>query len=395
LAGSVLFIVENLPLPFDRRVWMEATTLRAAGFDVAVICPKGKGFEAPYEYLEGVHIYRHDLAPEGNSLQGYAREYASALWGEWRLARRVWRTHGIDVVHICNPPDLLFLVAGWHKLLHKAHVIFDQHDLMPELYEAKFARRDMGYRLMKVMERLTYATANVVISTNESYRSVALTRGRKSTDDVFIVRSAPDLTRFRPTEPDPRYHTDGKYTVGYVGVMGPQEGLDYLLRAARIIVADRERTDVRFMLIGSGPSLPELKRLAADLGIADFVEFTGRVPDDELCRRLSSCDVCVNPDPKNPFNDCSTMNKILEYMALGRPVVQFDLTEGRRSAGEASVYAIPNDEHDLAESILRLLDDPQTRAAIGREGQRRMEEELEWRHQAPRLLEAYRQAMGG
>ncbi len=393
MPGKALFIVENLPLPFDRRVWMEALTLRAAGYEVAVICPKGKGYEAPYECIEDVHIYRHDLAPEGDSLVGYAREYASALWGEWRLARRVRRVHGLGVIHICNPPDLLFLVAGWHKLLHGARVIFDQHDIMPELYEAKFERRDLGYRLVQALERLTYATADLVIATNESYRAIAMRRGRKQADDVVIVRSAPDLARFAPTEPDERYRPVGTHVVGYVGVMGPQEGLDYLLRAARIIVADKGRADVRFMLIGSGPSLPELKRLAAELGLDDHVEFPGRVPDAEMTARLSSCDVCVNPDPKNPFNDLSTMNKILEYMSLGRPVVQFDLTEGRRSAGPASVYAAVNDERALAEAILGLVDDPETATAMGREGLRRMREELEWRHQAPHLLAAYERVL--
>ena len=269
---------------------MEATTLRGAGFEVAVICPKGKGYESPYECLEGVHIYRHDLPPEGDSLAGYGREYAGALWGEWRLARRVWREHGIDIVHICNPPDLLFLVAGWYKLFHRARVIFDQHDVMPELYEAKFGRRDIGYRLIKAAERLTFATADVVISTNESYRAVALGRGHKRPGDVFVVRSAPDLSRFRPTEPDPHYRRGARHVVGYVGVMGPQEGLDHLLKAAQIIVKEMGRTDVAFMLIGSGPSLPALKELAVELGLTDYVEFPGRVPDDELTRRLSSCD---------------------------------------------------------------------------------------------------------
>jgi len=381
--------VENLPLPFDRRVWMEATTLRAAGWEVSIICPTGKGCEARHEILEDVHIYRHDLPAEEQGLRGYAREYASAIWNQFRLARRIWRERPFDVVHICNPPDLLFLVAGWYKALHGARVIFDQHDIMPELYEAKFARRDWGYAAVRLAERLTFATADTVISTNESYREIALSRGHKRAAGVFVVRSAPDLQRFCPTEPDTRFRRGRPHLVGYVGVMGPQEGLDYLLRAIDRIVRVNGREDISFMLIGDGPSLASLRQMTHELGLEDYVEFPGRVPDEELIRRLCSCDICVNPDPKNPFNDASTMNKILEYMSLGKAVVQFDLKEGRRSADEASVYAVPNDDADLAQKLTDCVDDPDACAAMGRAGIERMSEELEWRHQAPRLLQAY------
>ena len=392
--GSVLIVVENLPSPFDRRVWMEATTLHAAGWEVAIICPTGKGFEAHYEVLEGVRIYRHDLPAEGRGLSGYLREYAAAVRSQFRLARRIWRQRPFNVVHICNPPDLLFLVAGWYKIRRGARVIFDQHDIMPELYEAKFGRRDWGYAVTRLAERLTFATANVVISTNESYRDIALGRGRKRPSDVFVVRSAPDLQRFRPTEPEPGFRRGRPHLVGYVGVMGPQEGLDHLLRAIDLIVRVNNRRDISFMLIGAGPSFASLQEMTHELGLADYVEFPGRVPDEELIRRLSTCDVCVNPDPKNPFNDSSTMNKILEYMSLGKAVVQFDLKEGRRSAADASLYALPNDEADFARKILNSVDDREACATMGRAGARRMEEELEWRHQAPGLLQAYARILG-
>lgn len=388
--GNVLFIVENLPVPFDRRVWMEATTLQRAGWTVSVICPTGRGCEAHFEILEGVGIHRHDLPPEGSGLRGYLREYGAALWGEARLARRVWRhEQTLSVIHICNPPDLLFLVAGWFKVAHGVRVIYDQHDIMPELFEAKFGRRGWAYWLVRLAERLTYATADLVISTNDSYRRIALTRGRKRDEDVVVVRSAPDLSRFQRLEDRRRVGRGRPHCVGYVGVMGPQEGLDHLLRAIRIIVEDCGRQDISFMLVGDGPSRPALQTLAEELRVSEFVEFTGRVPDEELIRRLVSCDVCVNPDPLNPFNDASTMNKVLEYMSLGLPVVQFDLTEGRRSAGDASAYAAPNDERDLAAKIIETLDDGVARERMGSEGMRRMREDLEWRHQAPRLLEAY------
>ena len=381
--------MENLPLPFDRRVWMEATTLHAAGWEVSIICPTGKGCEAHYEILEGIHIFRHDLPAEQPGLGGYLREYTSAVRSQFRLARRIWQQRPFDVVHICNPPDLMFLVAGWYKALHGARVIFDQHDIMPELYEAKFGRRDWGYALVRAMERLTFATADIVISTNQSYQEIALKRGRKRPPAVFVVRSAPDLQRFCPTEPETRFHRGRPHLVGYVGVMGPQEGLDYLLRAIARIVRVDGREDISFMLIGDGPSRASLQELTQALDLDAYVEFPGRVPDDELIRRLCSCDLCVNPDPKNPFNDASTMNKILEYMSLGKAVVQFDLTEGRRSAGGASVYALPNDDADLARKLMSCVDDPVACAAMGRTGARRMLEELEWRHQAPRLLQAY------
>lgn len=388
--GSVLIIVENLPVPFDRRVWMEATTLQRAGWEVSVVCPTGRGCEVGFETLEGVRIHRHDLPSEGHGLAGYVREYTSALWAEARLTRRIWRhEQPFSAVHVCNPPDLLFLIAGWYKMVHGVRVVYDQHDIMPELFEAKFGRRGWAYWLVRLAERLTYATADIVIVTNDSYRHIAVTRGHKREEDVFVVRSAPDLTRFRRLEDRRRVRRGRRYCVGYVGVMGPQEGLDYLLRAIRIIVEDNGRRDISFMLVGDGPSLSSLREQARDLGVAEFIEFTGRVPDEELVRRLSSCDVCVNPDPLNPFNDASSMNKILEYMSLGLAVVQFDLKEGRRSAGDASVYANANDECDLAGKILKTLDDSATRERMGREGMRRMKERLEWRHQVPRLLEAY------
>lgn len=332
--GSVLIAVENLPIPFDRRVWMEATALAGAGYDVATISVTGKGFESEFEVIEGVRNYRHDLGIEGHSAVTYLTEYARALWAEARLARRAFTDKPFDVIHICNPPDLMFLWAAWYKLRYGVRVIFDQHDINPELYEAKYGRRDLFYRALRLAERCTYLTADVVISTGESYRAIALGRGRKKPEDVFIVRSAPDLERFQQVEPTESFKRGRAYLVGYVGVMGPQEGLDYLLQAVQVILAELGRRDISFVLIGSGPSHESLKAMARDLGVADYVEFTGRVPDEELIAWLSTCDLCVNPDPYNPFNDASVMNKILEYMSLGRPVVQFDLTEGRQSAGK-------------------------------------------------------------
>ena len=393
LLNRVLIVVENLPVPFDRRVWMEATTLQKAGYHVSVISPKGAGFEKDYEIINGIHIYRHPLPPETDSVIGYIQEYSWSLAWEFRLAHRVWREQGFDVIHICNPPDLIFLVAGWFKFFRGVRVIFDHHDLNPELYEAKYGVRNILYYALRCAEFLTFATANMVISTNESYREVALVRGRKKPEHVIVVRSGPDLSRFHPVPPNPIHRNGRKYLVGYVGVMGEQEGLDHLLRAVHHTVRKNGRHDIHFILIGSGPSLNHLKALTEELGITEFVEFTGRIPDKELLERLSTCDVCVNPEQKTPFNDRSTMNKILEYMALGKPIVQLDLLEGKRSAQGASVYALPNSEVDFAERILELLDDPERRSKMGVEGQRRMKEMLEWRYQIPRLLQAYSKAL--
>ncbi len=390
---KVLIIVENLPVPFDRRVWMEATTLTKAGYHVSVICPIGKGYEKDYEVIDNIHIYRHPMPPDISSVTGYLREYSTAVYWEFRLAHRVWREQGFDIVHICNPPDLLFLVAAWFKLFRGVRVIFDHHDINLEMYEAKYERRDIFYYGLRWAERLTFATADIAIATNESYREVALTRGHKKPEDVFVVRSGPDLSRFQPAPPNPAYRQGRKYLVAYVGVMGEPEGIDYLLKSVRYILQEKKRQDIQFMLIGSGPMFETLQALSEELGVSEFVEFTGRIPDQELLERLSSCDICVNPDKKMPYNDRSTMNKIMEYMAMGKPIVQFDLLEGRRSAEGASVYAKGNDEVDFAEKILELLENPERRQQMGAEGQRRMEESLEWRYQAPKLLAAYEKVL--
>ena len=387
---KVLILVENLSVPFDRRVWMEATTLKSAGYHVSVISPQGNGFDKEYEVIEGIHIYRHPLPPEVSSVVGYLREYSFAVTWQFRLAQKVWKEQGFDIIHLCNPPDLLFIIASWFKVLKGVKVIFDHHDLAPEMYIAKYNRTDIFYHGLRLVERLTYAVADYAIATNQSHHKVATTRGGKQSDRVFIVRSAPDLARFHPLPPKAHYRNSKAYLVGYMGVMGEPEGIDYLLRGIRYITQEKGRDDIHFMLIGDGPAFNKLQDLAAELKIEAFVEFTGFMRGQDLLERLSSCDVCVEPSPTSAYNENCTMNKILEYMALGKPIVQFDLREGRRSAAEASLYANPNDEIEFAEKILELLGDPERRTAMGIEGQRRMKEELEWKHQAPKLLDTYK-----
>ena len=388
----ILIIVENLPCPFDRRVWQEALALRAAGHEVSIICPKGRGYEKGYELLDGVHIYRHALPVEADSALGYGLEYALALFMEFALALRIAFTRGFDVIHGCNPPDTIFLIGRLFKLFGK-RFIFDHHDINPELYEAKFARRDVWYRLLCRLERWTFATADVSIATNESYRRIAIERGGMDPANVFVVRSGADLSRVRLLPTRPELRRGRKYLVGYVGVIGKQEGLDLLLQAVAYLRTELRRDDVHFIIVGGGTELPALQELAHRLALDDCVEFTGRIPDADLWEIMSTADVCVNPDRANEMNDKSTMNKILEYMALGKPIVQFDLTEGRFSAAESSVYARPNDTVDFARKLCELLDDPERRATMGAIGRGRIEAGLAWHHQIPPLLQAYETAM--
>ena len=394
LAGArVLIVVENLPVPFDRRVWQEARTLKAAGAKVSIICPVGKGYEKRRETLEGIDIYRHSLPADADSALGYLKEYGAALFWETVLAWRVFLKGGLDVIHGCNPPDLIFLVALPFRLFGVRY-LFDHHDINPELYEVKFGRRGFFWKLMVLFERLTFKTAKVSIATNESYRRIAIERGGKTPEDVFVVRSGPDLTRVKPVPPVDSWRNGRRFLIGYVGVMGRQEGIDLFLEAMRHIVHDRGRTDIQAALVGGGSSLEEMKALSATLGLADYVTFTGRAPDQTLFEVLSTADVCVNPDLVNPMNDKSTMNKIMEYMAMGKPIVQFDVTEGRVSAGEASLYARANDPVDMADKILALIDDPDRRARMGALGRERVERELSWATQIEPLLSAYERVLG-
>jgi glycosyltransferase involved in cell wall biosynthesis len=390
---GILIIVENLPVPFDTRVWQEATTLVAHGYDVSVICPKGRGYERPFEVIDDVHIYRHPLPREAHGPVRYIVEYGSALFWELLLATRVFVTRGFDVIHACNPPDMIFVVGGLFKLLFGTRFVFDHHDLCPELYEAKFGRRDLLYHALLACERLTFCVADMSIATNDSYRRIAIERGGMHPDRIFVVRSGPDLKRIRPVQPNDALKRGRRYLVGYIGVMGVQEGLHYLIEAACHIVHRLHRHDIHFGLVGDGPERQELQDRCTELGLKEYFTFAGRVSDAMLLEMICTADVCINSDVVNPMNDKSTMNKIMEYMAVSKPIVQFDVTEGRFSAQDASVYARPNDPIDLAHKIVDLLDDPQRRQSMGEYGRRRVESDLAWHHQAPLLLSGYERLM--
>jgi glycosyltransferase involved in cell wall biosynthesis len=356
VARRVLILVENLPSPFDRRVWQEASTLRDAGYLVSIICPTGKGYDKKYEQIENIDIWRYQLPAEAEGALGYLIEYSAALFWTFLLSFRILFSRGFDVVHACNPPDLFFLIGNFFKLFGKKFV-FDHHDANPELYEAKFGRRDFLWKAMCLLERLTFRFADVSIATNNSYRRIAVDRGGMPPERVFVVRSGPSLERLKIVPPQEGLRQGKKYLVGYVGVMGRQEGIDLLLQSAAHLVHQVGRKDIHFGLVGGGTSLEEMRALAISLGVEDYVTFTGRVPDADLLAMLNTADVCVNPDVANEMNDISTMNKIMEYMSLGKPIVQFDLTEGRFSAQDASLYAKRNDPVDFAAKIVELVDD--------------------------------------
>lgn len=388
----MLVLVENLSVPMDRRVWQECRALSQAGMDVEVVCPRGgrRDLEA-FEVLEGVRIHRYKLTPATGGAASYLREYPVALASTLRLALRLARRRRFDVVHACNPPDLLFLVALVLRLLHGTRFVFDHHDLVPELYRSRFGdkRRGVVYGALLLLERLTFRSADTVISTNESYRRVAIERGRKAPERVVIVRSAPDVERFQPVPPDPSLKGSRQYLACYLGVMGPQDGVDFALRALASYRDDLGRDDLSTVFIGSGDAFDDNLRLRNELGLEEVVHFTGRVDDEMVISYLSSADVCLAPDPLNPLNDVSTMNKIMEYMAMKRPIVSFDLVEARVSAGDAAVYARPNDERDFARLMAELLDDPERRSRMGALGAERVTGPLSWVHSKAALLGAY------
>jgi glycosyltransferase involved in cell wall biosynthesis len=395
--GRVLHLSENLSLPFDRRVWMELNALAAAGWQVSAICPMGDGGTEPYEVLNGIHIWRYPAPPATAGFLSYVWEFLYCWLRTAWLTLVVNARRGFDVIHTANPPDTFWAIALPFKLFG-VKFVFDHHDLCPELYLSRFGEGKAGstpHRLLQWLERMQFRTADLVISTNESYRQVALGRGGKRPDQVFVVRSGPSQKRFGTVrEPEPALRRGKRFLVAYLGVMAPQDGVDHLVRAAQVMTRDLKRDDVAFTFIGAGDSFDDLRALVRELGLEHCCEFTGRVPDAEVERVLATADVCVSPDPKNPLNDVSTMNKVLEYMACAKPVVCYDLREHRYSAGEGAVYARADDVADLAAQIVALLDDPARRATMGAYNRERFLTQMAWEHNAGTLIEAYGKLCG-
>jgi glycosyltransferase involved in cell wall biosynthesis len=389
----LLIIVQNLPVPFDRRVWLECQALTSAGYRVAVVCPKGRG-EPATEVIDSVELYRYRPYAPGGSKAGFVTEYvysfAATAWGALK-ARRSGR---FAVIQACNPPDIFWPLALAFRVLERTRFVFDHHDLCPELYQSRFpGGPKLPYRGLLALERRTHRVADHVIATNDSYREIAMTRGGKRASEVTVVRTGPDLRRLQPGEADPELRRGRRFLVAYIGVMGPQDGVDIVVRVADIVVNKLGRDDIAFTLIGSGDCFDDVVALRDELGLGSHVEFTGRAPDELVTRIMSTADAGLSPDPKNPLNDVSTMNKTMEYMAFGLPVIAFDLRETRVSAGNAAVYVQPNDEHEYAEAIVALMDDEPRRALMGKLARERIEQELAWDHQESAYLGVYERVL--
>jgi len=394
----VLIIVQNLPVPFDRRVWLECQALTAAGYQVAVVCPKGKGDPA-YQVVDGVELYKYEpYAPGGSKLSfvaEYAYSFTATAWKTFLARARGGLLRGrFDVIQACNPPDIFWPLAIFFKAAEHTRFVFDHHDLCPELFESRFGGRSLPYRGLRFLERRTHRTADHVISTNESYRQIAIERSGKQPADVTVVRTGPDPEKLRRGPAEQAQKRDRAYLAAYIGVMGPQDGVDIVVRAAAVIVHEFKRDDIAFTLIGKGDCFDELVALRDELKLQGHVEFTGRAPDDLVKKVMSTADIGLSPDPMNPLNDLSTMNKTMEYMAFELPVVAFDLRETRVSAADAALYVKPTgdsvrDVRDYAQAIVDLLDDPDLRARMGALGRDRVERELAWPHQERAYLRVY------
>jgi glycosyltransferase involved in cell wall biosynthesis len=383
----ILIIVENLPVPFDRRVWQEANTLMENGAKVSIICPKMKGYTKSYEIINGIEIYRHSLPLEAKGASGYLLEYSIALFWEFFLSLKIFFKKRFHVMHGCNPPDLIFVVALFFKLLGVKYV-FDHHDINPELYIAKYNKKGFFYKFLLLTERLTFATANYSIATNESYKEIAIRRGKMPAEKVQVVRSGPKLDRLKLGSGNEKYKKGRTFLAGYVGVIGEQEGLDLLLESIKFITSTRN--DVQFAIIGGGTDLEKIKLQATQMNLNDYVDFYGRVDDGTMVDILNTSDVCVNPDRPTEMNNLSTMNKIMEYMALKKPIVQFDLKEGRLSALEASLYADNTSIEDFANKIMWLLDNPEKRKIMGEFGYNRVVNQLSWNFESQKLINFYK-----
>jgi len=391
-SGHVLIVVQNLPVPFDRRVWLECKALKAAGYAVSVVCPRGTGDPAE-QVIDGITLYKYRAPRTGSGALAYGWEYLYSFFATARLTLRAWRRERFDVLQACNPPDIFWPIALALRPFGVTFV-FDHHDLSPELYESKFGTgRSFAHAALRFLEWCTFRSARQVISTNESYRTIAITRGKKRPEDVTVVRTGPDPDRMHAGQPCPELRRGRRHLAVYLGVMGPQDGVDLAIRAAHHLVHEMGRTDIAFTFIGSGESYDDLVALRDRLGLEEWVELPGRLPDHDVARLFSTAAVGLCPDPKNPLNDVSTMNKTMEYMAYGLPVVAFDLHETRHSAADAAAYAVPNDVVRFATAVANLLDDEPRRRAMGAFARRRVVDVLSWPHQEQSYLGVYARVM--
>jgi len=382
-----VIVVENLPVPLDRHVWQQALSLKDAGWDVSVICPATPLWPNKREQLEGIDIYRHGLPLEGNSVVGHVAEYAMALFHEFRLLLTIWNAKGFDVVHVCNPPDLLFLIALPFKL-RGVRLVFDHHDLAPELFEAIHGR-GLIHKLLLFLERMSFRSADVVLSSNRAFKKLALNRGGVCEARTFVVHTVPEVKHVRRVAPDRTARAGASVVIGYLGIIGRQDGLDHLLQAARIALDQHEGPGFRLVIVGDGPALPEIKVLAQELGLDDAVVFSGYLMGDELAAQMSDFDIGVIPDPKNSFNDKLSMNKVFEYSAMGIPIAAYALDGTVEMLGGTAIYAPTEDPEGLAVAMRALVNDPELRRAKGAAAKRLADDKFRWEAEAASLLAAY------
>lgn len=385
---SCVIVVENLPVPFDRRVWQEACALRDAGWNVSVICPATEKYPALFEEIDGIAVYRHPLPLEAKGKWGFVAEYATALFHEVRLLVKVSRERGFDIIQACNPPDLIFLAALPFKLLGKKFV-FDHHDISPELFAVKFGSKGLLHRLLTLLERWTFRSANLVISTNETFRRIAIQRGGKHPADVVTVYSVPDTSRIRRVEPDAALRQGKRLVLGYVGIINAQDGVDHVVRAVHHMTRELGVSDVHTVVVGDGPALPAARALAAELGVESDITFTGYLSGPALLAALSSFDIGIIPDPLNEYNDKISMNKVFEYSALGIPVVSYELSETRRLLGPALAAADSDDPAGLARAVNALVQDDDRRRALGEAVAALARRDFSWDREAEKYVRAF------
>lgn len=384
----VLFIVENQSMPFDKRVWSEALSVKEFGFTVSVISPEKSTGQKKYEVIEGVHIYRHPMPIEARGKAGFIIEYLNALFWEFVLSIRIYVKKPFHIIHGANPPDHIFLIALFYKLFGVKY-IFDHHDLTPENFLAKFQQKDLLYTISLLMENLTFKTANIIISTNESYKKIAKNRGSKKKEEIFVVRNGPDLSQYEFPIPNKDLKQGFDYLVAYLGVIAKQEGIDNLLRSVHHIVYQRNIHNIKFIIIGTGTNWQEMVNLSKEMSVDPYVHFTGFIPYRDLYEILSTADLCVNPEFRDSFTDKSTMIKIMDYMVFGKPIIQYETTEGKVTAGDAAKYIKNNNEVEFAEAIIELLRDPAKRKKMGAVARQRIDEKLNWNIQKNNLKKAY------
>ncbi len=389
---SCVIVVENLPVPFDRRVWQEAQALHRAGWTVSVICPTNDHFPKLFEVIDDIAIYRHPLPAEGRGALAYFHEYSTALFHEFRLLFKVHRERGFSIIQACNPPDLIFLAALPFKLMGK-RFIFDQHDVSPELFVVKFGKKGFLYRALMFFERMSYVMADHVITANATFKDIAISRGGKAPSKVEVVYGVPDRKRIHRVEPEPGLHGGRKFVLGYLGIINEQDGVEHLVRAVAHLVKVKGFHDFRAVVVGSGPALELVRALARSLGVEDFLSFPGYLNGEALLAHISAFDIGVIPDPLNEANDLMSMNKVFEYCTLGIPTACYPLKETKRLLGNAGVYAPSPDPVGLAEACLSLMQDESLRSRSGAAAAKLSAEKFLWENEARKYVATYERAL--